>query len=411
MVVGEQTSFEDYLRRSALPRRVVDRFLRGPSVFTFDAQLGYVLADCVIPGTGMGGTSVISTAQADGARMGRMYAEGVRRINTYGNSFTQCAQVSDGETWQEYLAAHLGEPIGNFGISGYGAYQAYLRMVREESTTHGAENLIFYVWGDDHIRSLTRSYRTRYYDVYEDQGGLNLLGNFWTNIELDVITGQFVEHPNRAATVDDLYLMTDADWMVANQSDDLALRLCVYNLGYINDLDHDSVGVLADCLGYGYDPHDDDEGLRRQAGELLDLYSLRSTLYTLDLVREFARERNKNLMVVLFDPGRVLDELRAGGPRYDQMVVDHLQANDVTYFDMNEAQLRDFTKYNMSWSDYLDEFFVGHYNPRGNHLFAFSIKHLVVGWLDPKPVPYRPTGSSSHDNRGILGTMRWGSTV
>ena len=62
------------------------------------------------------------------------YADQPCRINTYGNSFTQCQQVSDGETWQEYLAAHMGEPIRNFGIGGYGVYQAYRRMLREEKT-------------------------------------------------------------------------------------------------------------------------------------------------------------------------------------------------------------------------------------------------------------------------------------
>jgi hypothetical protein len=51
-----------------------------------------------------------------------MYADKKCRINTYGDSFTQCHQVSDGETWQEYLAAHLGEPVRNFGMGGYGAY-------------------------------------------------------------------------------------------------------------------------------------------------------------------------------------------------------------------------------------------------------------------------------------------------
>ena len=40
------------------------------------------------------------------------------RINTYGNSFTQCHQVSNGEAWQEDLAAHMGEPIRNFGMGG-----------------------------------------------------------------------------------------------------------------------------------------------------------------------------------------------------------------------------------------------------------------------------------------------------
>ncbi len=37
------------------------------------------------------------------------------RINTYGDSFTECEQVGDGQTWQEYLAGHLGEPVRNFG--------------------------------------------------------------------------------------------------------------------------------------------------------------------------------------------------------------------------------------------------------------------------------------------------------
>jgi hypothetical protein len=283
-------------------------------------------------------------------------------------------------------------------------------MVREESTSHGAENLIFYIWGDDHIRSLVRSYRTRFHGVYEDQGGLNLLGTFWTNLEMDMATGRFVEHPSRVPTVDDLYLMTDEEWMVENQRDDLALRLCVYTLGFVDDLDHAAAGALAERLGLPYDLRADADTLHRQAGDLLDSYSLQATLHTLDLVREFARAQGKNLMVVLFDPGRVLDELRAGGPRYDQPVVDHLLANDVTYFDMNEAQLRDHARYAISWREYLDSLFVGHYNPRGNHLFAFSIKDLVVDWLDPKPIPYRPSGARTHDNRGILGTMRWGSS-
>ena len=67
-----------------------------------------------------------------------MYKDKPCRINTYGNSFTLCHQVSDGETWQEYLAGHLGEPIRNFGMGGFGVYQAYRRMVREEQTENQA---------------------------------------------------------------------------------------------------------------------------------------------------------------------------------------------------------------------------------------------------------------------------------
>jgi hypothetical protein len=107
--------FEDYLRSAAVPREVIDRFLAGPSWAQFDPELGYVLSN-YLPQDGMDKSATISTVQANGARTSFMYAGKKCRINTYGDSFTQCHQVSDGETWQEYLAGHLGEPVRNFGI-------------------------------------------------------------------------------------------------------------------------------------------------------------------------------------------------------------------------------------------------------------------------------------------------------
>ena len=107
--------FEDYLRSAAVPRAVIDRFLAGPSWARFDPELGYVLGN-YLPQDGMDRSATISTVQANGARTSFLYASKKCRINTYGDSFTQCHQVSDGETWQEYLAGHLGEPVRNFGI-------------------------------------------------------------------------------------------------------------------------------------------------------------------------------------------------------------------------------------------------------------------------------------------------------
>ena len=39
--------------------------------------------------------------------------------------------------------------------------------------------------------------------------------------------------------------------------------------------------------------------------------------------------------------------------------------------------------------EYLAQYFIGHYNPRGNHFCAFALKDRLVQLLDPKPVPYR----------------------
>jgi hypothetical protein len=83
----------------------------------FDPEVGYVLGN-YLPHDGMDNSSTISTSQVVGGPRRRFIHRQTLRINTYGNSFTQCHQVSDGETWQEYLAAHLGEPIRNFGMGG-----------------------------------------------------------------------------------------------------------------------------------------------------------------------------------------------------------------------------------------------------------------------------------------------------
>ena len=52
-----------------------------------------------------------------------------------GDSFTHCDQVSDGETWQEFLASHIREPVKNFGVGGYSVFQAVKRMERVQAGT------------------------------------------------------------------------------------------------------------------------------------------------------------------------------------------------------------------------------------------------------------------------------------
>jgi hypothetical protein len=149
--------YEQYLRESVFTKAELDLFLdpNRPHWAQFDPDLGYILGNDM-PRDGIDGSSTISTVQKNGARTAAIYADRPCRINTYGNSFTQCHQVSDEETWQEYLAAHLGEPVRNFGMGGYGFYQSYRRMVRTEQTGDSAEYIILYIWGDDHMRSLLR---------------------------------------------------------------------------------------------------------------------------------------------------------------------------------------------------------------------------------------------------------------
>ena len=73
---------------------------------------------------------------------------------------------------------------------------------------------------------------------------------------------------------------------------------------------------------------------------------------------------------------------------------------------MNEVQLRDFDRYRIPFDEYMKLYFIGHYNPRGNHFFAYSIKDKIVAWLDPKPVPYRERNEESVDFKEYLRPAR-----
>jgi hypothetical protein len=362
--------------------------------------LGYILWN-YLPTDGMDHSATISTVQPNGARTSFMYSGRKCRINTYGDSFTQCHQVSDGETWQEYLAGHLGEPVRNFGMGGYGVYQAYRRMLREERTDHGAEYLVLYIWGDDHIRSLLRCRHAITYRFWDPRGGRAFHGNFWPSLEMDLATGRFIEKDSLLPTRESLYQMTDPQRMVDLLKDDLALQLYAFKLGHIRELDRGPADKLAARLEFPVD-WSRERDLRAQAGELLDRYSLRATRFILEKARAFAGSNGKKLMVVLFDPYRAMAEMHSSGRRYDQEVVDFLRREKFTYFDMNEVHLRDFKNYNLAYNEYLKQYFIGHYNPRGNHFFAYSIKDKVVQWLDPKPISYRKPDPQSIDFRGYL---------
>jgi hypothetical protein len=69
---------------------------------------------------------------------------------------------------------------------------------------------------------------------------------------------------------------------------------------------------------------------------------------------------------------------------------------------MNEVHLRDYKRYSIPFDEYMKLYFIGHYNPNGNHFFAYSIKDKVVAWLDPKPITYQNPDPQAIDFKGYL---------
>ena len=412
----EKISWEQYLKNSAASRQAIDVFLGSPSWAQFDPELGYTQRD-YLRADGIDSSSTLVTFRSNGARTSFMYANKEARVNTYGDSFTESEQVNDGETWQEYLAAHLGEPIRNFGIGGYGVYQAYRRMVREEKTDHGAKYVILYVCCDDPTRSLFRARYAQLYPWFSDQGGRLFHGNFTSHVEMDLGTGRFVEKENPLLTKKLLYHMTEPQWMLDHLKDDLALQLWVYSLGAIRDLDREKISQLAARLDFPFDwslesrtgttPNGHLEftqtRMQVQAQALLNRYGQRATLFILDKARAFADANRKKLLIVL----NMTTDMGQSSTRDDQEILDYLVKRKFDYFDMNAVSLQDYQKAKsaLSYAEYEKQYQVngfGHYNALGNHRFAYSIKDTVVKWLDPKPIPYQQPEQQTINFKGYL---------
>ena len=394
---GEKRSYIEYVRKSALTKDEVDIFLNENSWAQFDPDVGYILGN-YMPRDGIDNSSTISTVMKNGQRTNHLYSDKPCRINTYGNSFTLCHQASDGETWQEYLAAHLGEPVRNFGMGGFGVYQAYRRMIREEQSDNDAEYIILYMWGDDYVRSVFRCRYVTYYTRWKSKGGYMFHGNFWSNIEMDINTGKMVEKENIISKREDMYKMTDPDFMVENMKDDLMVQLNLLGKNIVNtDVDRKALKKLADICGVPEVDFSDPEKMRKTAGHIKDKYSFLATKYILKHARDFIEQNGKKLLLVHFDPARVFRPMVKGETRYDKEVIDFIRENDYYFFDMNEVHIKDFRQFNLSINDYMKRYFIGHYRPNGNHFFAYSIKDKIVNWLDPKPITYK-----LNDNKLIL---------
>jgi hypothetical protein len=399
----------DFLKEVAPPRAMIDRFLDEAALSwaKFDPELGYLLHDSVVR-NGMDGSYTIGQYGIWEERRTINYADRPCRINTYGNSFTQCHQVSDGESWQEYLAAHFGEPIRNFGVGGYGVYQAYLRMLRQEQTSAATEYVIFNVWSDDHRRSLypwrwlhIEQFRQRLYQTELSENEASMFhANPWKHLRFNPTSGQFEEQPNPYPTPESLYQLCDPAHLYEAFRDkfDVQARLAMQN---ISDYQPDILRETAEALGVPVD-FSTPEAAAKTAEALLLHCALRASMHVMDQVRPFIERSGKKLLVLLSYSNSDVIRACKGQPRFDQPFVDYLNANQMLYVDTLQKHIEEYQQFACSPEDYARRYYIGHYNPAGNHFFAFAIKDALVNWLEPKPLTYLAKGPSQQDLAGHL---------
>lgn len=352
----------EFLKSLLLTPRDVEDWLQGKAFpfARYDPLLGYLHIDRDFS-EGLDGAVCRYRYDALGARRMLAHADEPCRINTYGNSFTSCEQVSDGETWQEALAAHIGEPVRNYGIGGYSVYQAYLRMQREESRAP-AETIVFNVFDDDHYRNLHGWQRFKF--------GVNRKSTNPTVPHVSVERDQLVERPNPCPDAATVLKLCDLDWVYDRFKDDSLLRNRVER-----QIRRDAGQPVPD---FDYD----DVELTRNAIE--------ATQRILDLVQAFASAKSKKLLYVLSYGPYIVRQYLEHGKRFDLALLEFLQQRGWPCVDLLAAHGEDYAQFKVSPEAYTKRYFIGHYSPRGNQFCAFALKNRLVEMLAPKPPAYRP---------------------
>ena len=363
---------------------------------TFDPELGYVPRNTVLQ-DGMDGSCSTYRYEPAGHRKLVNYADQPCRINTYGDSFTQCQQVSDGESWQEILAAHLGEPIRNFGSGGYGVNQSYLRARRMEASECAAPYVILNIYNDDHVRNLdaSRWVRTTWKELPLDPDGPRQMhGLPCRHVRYDLQADAFAWQPGFCANDADLLRLCHPDHFYETLKNDSIVRLFTLEQGGEVDV-LDDLQALAERFNVDavlQDPV-------RRAGDALRIrmaYALESTFFILDEMQAWLRAADKQLMILLSYGEDLARLAMQNQPRFDQPLLDHLEARGIPYVDTLTSHVEDFKRFRGSLDDTLARYYghaagaavFGHYNPKGNHFFAFAVKNRLVDWLDPKPPAY-----------------------
>jgi hypothetical protein len=297
--------------------------------------------------------------------------------------------VSDGETWQEALAAHLGEPIRNFGIGGYGAFQAYRRMLRTEPTPVGAENIILNIWSiDDHLRSVDSWRWLRIFEWFRNPQNKNMFhATPWAHLRYDLDAGRWQEVEGPIDKPEALYNLCEEEYVIDAYRDDVVVHM---SLGARPEyaVDEARLKQAAEAMGVSFDAST--PAKRADSAQRLHLrYGMRSSQYVVNQAQAYCDSNGKRLLMMLscFSPdiGNVL----AGNERQDAWFVEWLDSRDTPYIDMLPKHIEDYKAFDLSPEEYCDRYFIGHYNPAGNHFFAFAIKDDLVAWLEPKPFTYR----------------------
>jgi hypothetical protein len=383
---GKGIDARAYLETVLYTREEVDQWITGATLSheKHDGEIGWIPQPCHVA-NGINGCTCGYSYEPSGARRMTAFAHRPCRINTYGDSFTHCDQVSDGESWQERLASHLCEPIRNFGVSGNSLYQAYVRMKREEALTP-ASYIIFNIHGGGFWSSLSP-----WASLGIPRSGTKAVRRPTVPyVKVNPATGEFVECANLCPTPESLYNLCDLDWTYEHLRDEFQLKIILARENIKRqtpEASYDEIRALAQA--HGINPRIESA---EELSAALDQVSIRAAVFCtfriIEKWEEFAAADSKKIFYVLSHTMEDIAKWLEGGIRFDQTLVEFLVNRKLPYIDDLEVHKADFSRFKLSINEYLNAYYNGHYTPLGNFFQAFAMKNKVVEILIPKPMAY-----------------------
>ncbi len=394
----EKRTLKEFVEHVRFRKDEVDEFLDDslPNWGKYDSELGYTVRT-FNRRDGINGSDTVHSLAKNGIQRKQVnYADQPCRINTYGDSFTMCSQCNDGETWQEYLAAHFREPVRNFGIGGYGVYQAYRRMRRVENTDLAAEYHILNIFSDDNYRNLDLARWVRNANMREKiRGGkFNMIhANPWCHLRWNPDTITFDEIENPCNTRELLYKFCDKDFVYNLLEHDFMTQIALARAGYkVNDLNY--LQAISDSLNLGLKFSDANNCLE-ECNSLASILAQKSSLHTVNLHRKYCEENNKKLIVCTSYTLGEVEKACLGQSRNNNILFEGLKSSGLPFIDGLEMHIEDYKAFSCSPADYAKRYYVGHYAPSGNFFYANELAKTLIKVLDPEPASYKGVLESS----------------
>ncbi len=396
-----EKNYKQFLSETVYRHKDIDLIVDSgkASWIRFDQYHGYLGNDIDLQ-DGQDQSTSIYSYEPTGERTKVHYADKPCRINTYGDSYTLCQQVSNGETWQEHLAAHLQEPVRNFGTGGQGVLHAFLRMKKAELKPETSGDLVVLnVFNDNHLRNLEPARRIRELCgtvIPESEPVKHVMGLPWTHLYYDLDQHGFVTKENPLKNPEDLFRFCEQGSFYDLAKDNVFIQLlAMWNK--VEGVEVSGAEALAEEFGLSSLNFRDPSVQSDSAWALGLAYGIRSTQHILNEARAFTEAHGKKLLVVTSYSANVIIDATEKNTYDGRTFSEFLKGSDFHYYDTMPDYVTDFSNSKKPLMEYMYKYFVepagaavwGHLNPAGNQSYAFYVKNAIIDMLNPKPAAYK----------------------